>query len=339
MDKRVLLTKENEPVVTDEQPGQSPLALDNQSEQALLKTAEKLTTEKQPEQTQPETVNKAVSKEKILTGVVLALALAVALYFINQRWIVPAARAQARAKGQMAAGNHVAAPDFSLAGISGEKVNLADFRGKVLVVDFWATWCGPCRVEIPGFVSLQNRYRDQGLAIIGVSMDDDPEPVREFYKQFKMNYPVGMGNDELGQLYGGVLGLPTTFLIGRDGRIYAKHTGETDISVFEDEIKTLLAATPDVEVTDFAPAAAREEAIEVKTPEQIKAENNPDVPGVDLTGLSAQEVTQLKTHLATQPCTCGCNMNVLECRHKDPGCSISRPLAEEQAKKLSKKTV
>jgi peroxiredoxin len=89
-------------------------------------------------------------------------------------------------------------------------------------------------------VELQNKYRDQGLQIVGISMDDGPEPVRDFYQSFKMNYPVVMGNATTGELYGGVLGLPIAFLIGRDGRIYSKHIGATDISVFEGEIATLL---------------------------------------------------------------------------------------------------
>jgi peroxiredoxin len=89
-------------------------------------------------------------------------------------------------------------------------------------------------------VELQNKYRDQGLQIIGISMDDGPAPVREFYQRFNMNYPVGMGDAKMGELYGGVLGLPIAFLIGRDGRIEAKHIGATDISVFEREIKALL---------------------------------------------------------------------------------------------------
>ncbi len=89
-------------------------------------------------------------------------------------------------------------------------------------------------------MELQNKYRDQGLQIIGVSMDDEAEPVRDFYQQFKMNYPVVMGNAKTGELYGGVLGLPITFLIGRDGRIYKKHIGATDIAVFEREIVSLL---------------------------------------------------------------------------------------------------
>ncbi len=110
----------------------------------------------------------------------------------------------------------------------------------MVLLDFWATWCDPCREEIPHFVELQNKYRDQGLQIVGVSMDDSPEPVLDFHQQFKMNYPVVMGNAQTGELYGGVLGLPIAFLIGRDGRIYSKHIGATDIAVFEREITILL---------------------------------------------------------------------------------------------------
>lgn len=280
-----------------------------------------------------------MNKEKVAMGWFLALVLVAGLYFINRYWIAPATMRQAQASGISAAGNHPQAPDFTLTGIQGEKVSLADYKGKVLMVDFWATWCGPCRVEIPGFVDLQNRYRDQGFAILGISKDDGPEEVREFYQKFKMNYPVALANDDVDQLYGGIIGLPTTFLIGRDGRLYAKHTGTTDIAVFEEEIKTLLAAKPNSELATFKPAVARaSEDIEVRTPEQVKAENNPDVPGVDVSGLSAAQLTQLKVQLKQQPCTCGCNMSAIECRHKDPGCSVSRKLAHEQMDKLLKKS-
>ncbi len=137
-------------------------------------------------------------------------------------------------------GKESLAPDFSLPDLAGQKLDLSSYRGKDVLLDFWATWCDPCREEIPHFVELQNKYGSQGLQIIGVSMDDGPEPVRDFYQRFKMNYPVVMGNAQTGELYGGVLGLPIAFLIGQDGRISAKHVGATDISVFETEIANVL---------------------------------------------------------------------------------------------------
>lgn len=135
---------------------------------------------------------------------------------------------------------HLFAPDFSLQQVSGAPLALSSYRGKVVLLDFWATWCVPCRDEIPRLVELQNKYGEQGLRIIGISMDDGPEPVRDFYREFKMNYPVVMGDAKTGELYGGVLGLPIAFVIGRDGRVYGKHIGATDIAVFEEEIAKLL---------------------------------------------------------------------------------------------------
>ncbi len=270
-------------------------------------------------------------KPKVFLGALVALAVVTALYFVNHYWIAPVAvhEAQAMSTG----GDHPLAPPFSLTDISGRKLDLADYKGKVVMLDFWATWCGPCRIEIPGFVQLQNRYRDQGFAIIGVSLDDGPEVVREFYQQFKMNYPVALGDDKLGELYGGILGMPTTFLIGRDGRIYAKHVGAMDVDVFEQEIKSLLAVQAGKEA-EFKAAGATDE-VELGSSATV----NSEVPGVDISGLNATELAAFKKLLEGQPCTCGCKLNLLRCRREDRACGVSRKLAREALAKLSKTRV
>jgi len=132
------------------------------------------------------------------------------------------------------------APDFTLPGLDGQHLQLSAYRGKIVLLDFWATWCAPCREETPHLVELQQKYGAQGLQVIGISMDDSPDPARAFYQQFHMNYPVVMGSAETGELYGGVLGLPIAFLINRDGRVYSKHIGATDPAVFEKDIMSLL---------------------------------------------------------------------------------------------------
>ena len=132
------------------------------------------------------------------------------------------------------------APDFSLAQLDGQQLQLSSYRGKVVLLDFWATWCVPCREETPHLVELQQKYGDRGLQIIGVSMDDSADPVSGFYREFHINYPVVMGNAQTGELYGGVLGLPIAFYVGRDGIIYSKKIGAQSAAAIEDEIKKLL---------------------------------------------------------------------------------------------------
>jgi thiol-disulfide isomerase/thioredoxin len=134
------------------------------------------------------------------------------------------------------------APDFTLPQLNGQPLTLSSFRGKIVLLDFWATWCVPCRAETPHFVELQQKYGDRGLQIIGISMDDSPDPVGPFVKQFQVNYPIVMGTAKTGEQYGGILGMPIAFLIDREGHIVSKHIGATDAAVFEKEIVGMLAA-------------------------------------------------------------------------------------------------
>jgi len=135
---------------------------------------------------------------------------------------------------------HKEAPEFVRVDLENRKIDLRAYRGKVVLLDFWATWCASCQMEMPRFVAWQSQYGPRNLQIIGISMDDDPALARKLYKKMKLNYPVAMGDDQLGQLYGGVLGLPLTFLIDGHGEILAQFRGETDLKLIEERFKPLL---------------------------------------------------------------------------------------------------
>ena len=135
------------------------------------------------------------------------------------------------------------APNFELKDVNGKTVKLSDFRGKTVMVDFWATWCGPCQIEIPWFMDFERKYKDQGFVVIGVAMDDEGwQVVKPFIEQMKMNYRVVIGNDHTADLYGGIEALPTTVLIDRDGRIASTHVGLAGKQEFQDAIEKLLQA-------------------------------------------------------------------------------------------------
>ena len=135
----------------------------------------------------------------------------------------------------------MAAPNFDLATLDGRRVKLSDYRGKAVLLNFWATWCAPCQVEMPMFARWQKQYGPQQLAVIGISMDDDSESARRTILAQRVDYPVAMGDATLGQRYGGVLGLPLTFLIDRNGIVRAKFQGETDLGKIEASLRSLLA--------------------------------------------------------------------------------------------------
>jgi len=187
-----------------------------------------------------------MSQKRLAIGA-LAIFVVLGLYFFER---------SGRSGGRRSSTPGALAPDFALPQLNGELLRLSTYRGKVVLLDFWATWCDPCRDEIPRFVNLQNKYGPKGFEIIGISMDDTPDPVRDFNQRFRMNYPVVMGNAQIGDLYGGVLGLPIAFLIARDGRIYAKHIGATDASAFEREIVSLLESK--VSLTPPGPSTDRQ---------------------------------------------------------------------------------
>jgi thiol-disulfide isomerase/thioredoxin len=133
------------------------------------------------------------------------------------------------------------APEFSLKDSQGRPVKLSDFKGKVVLLNFWATWCGPCKIEIPWFIDFEKRYKDRGFAVVGISMDEDGwETVKPYLEEKKINYRVMIGSDALADLYGGVQSLPTSFMLDQQSRIASVHVGLVSKSTYENEIIHLL---------------------------------------------------------------------------------------------------
>ncbi|HJU42483.1 MAG TPA: TlpA disulfide reductase family protein [Vicinamibacterales bacterium] len=132
--------------------------------------------------------------------------------------------------------------DFTIKDVDGNNVSLSTYKGKVVLLNFWATWCGPCKAEIPGFVRLQEKYRDKGLVIVGYSVDDTAEKAKAYAAQYKMNYPIllGEGKEDLQDAYGPIWGLPSSFIISKDGKVCRKHIGIAPEAVFEKEVVALL---------------------------------------------------------------------------------------------------
>jgi peroxiredoxin len=133
------------------------------------------------------------------------------------------------------------APDFTLQSLDGKTVRLSDFRGKAVLLNFWATWCQPCKIEMPWFVELQKQYGGQGLQVLGIAMDDaSPADIAKYAKDLGVNYPVLVGKEAVGDAYGGVQFLPATFYIGRDGKVVDKVFGLKGRGEIEDDIKKAL---------------------------------------------------------------------------------------------------
>ena len=152
------------------------------------------------------------------------------------------ASTQEGAQGVCEAHGKLADLNFTVKDINGKDVALNAFKGNVILLDFWATWCPPCKKEIPGFIGLYNSYKSRGFVVLGVSVDDSTSDVKKFIKQYKMNYPVLVGHarEDLRNAFAPMPGFPTTFLITRDGSVCFKHTGFTPLDQFESKIKALL---------------------------------------------------------------------------------------------------
>jgi cytochrome c biogenesis protein CcmG/thiol:disulfide interchange protein DsbE len=134
------------------------------------------------------------------------------------------------------------APSFTLQDLNGKQVSLSDFKAKVVILDFWATWCGPCVIEIPHFVELYEQYKDQGFAMVGISVDRKGiSVVKSFAQKHQVNYPILMTDGQVEKAYGDITGIPTTFVIDSAGKIRRKYVGYRDKAVFEADIKALLA--------------------------------------------------------------------------------------------------
>jgi len=212
--------------------------------------------------------------------------------------------------------NPDAAPDFKLKGLDGKPVTLADSKGKVILLNFWATWCGPCRAEIPDLVELQNRYKDR-LQILGLVVDDDDQDaIKEFVEKFGINYPVAVATDDIRVQYGGIPALPTSFVLDAEGRIVQKHEGLRDPVLYETEIRALLnLPIGNVKVDTFEDTGQ----IFLKN-----ADRATELPGVNLSKLTPEQKTVALHKFNAETCTCGCQYTLAQCRIYDRACNVSQ---------------
>jgi thiol-disulfide isomerase/thioredoxin len=204
--------------------------------------------------------------------------------------------------------------------LDGRMISSTDWSGKVVIVNFWATWCPPCRAEIPDLIALQNKYKEQ-LLIIGISDDDDPPAtVKAWAAAHDMNYPIVMNTPELRKTFAGVSALPTSFIVDRQSRIAMRHVGMLTAAVTEAETRHLAGLPVDVSV----------EEIEKDQPTKLaNAAQTTEIPGVDLKALPKEKRIAAIQKLNDEGCTCGCNLTVARCRVDDPSCPVSLPRAKE----------
>jgi thiol-disulfide isomerase/thioredoxin len=222
--------------------------------------------------------------------------------------------------------NPATAPAFSVRDLDGREHSSASWRGKVVILNFWATWCPPCRAEIPDLVALQDKYRDR-LVVIGISEDEaPPEVVKQFAARHNVNYPIVMMTPQLEKMFPGVSALPTSFILDRDSRIVQKHVG------------MLTAKTTEYETRALAGLPVNASIEEVDQTQGLKLDNNAQlmtIPGIDLKALPAAKRTEALQKLNAASCTCGCDLTVAKCRVDDPSCGVSLPLAREIVKQIA----
>jgi thiol-disulfide isomerase/thioredoxin len=218
------------------------------------------------------------------------------------------------------------APEFKLKDLAGKDVTLEAARGRVVLLNFWATWCGPCREEIPELVALQNRYKDR-LQIIGLVVDDDDE--KEIHKVIDsegINYPVALADSETRFAYGGIAALPTVFVINTEGRVVQKHVGLFDPALYETEVRALLGL----------PVAAKVETFQDEGDVFLKhADRAKILPGVDMSKLSPEQRDAALHKFNAESCTCGCKFTLAQCRIYDAACQISQKRTAQIIKELS----
>jgi thiol-disulfide isomerase/thioredoxin len=218
-------------------------------------------------------------------------------------------------------------PPFLVNDLDGRILSTAQLRGKVVIVNFWATWCPPCREEIPEMVELADRFKDR-LQIIGVSEDDDatPEEVRDFAREEKINYPIVMGGSGISREYGGVPALPTSFIVNTDGRVVVKHVGLFPAEVYDREIRALLGEHVDAPIETFVDDGQ----IFLKN-----AANATELPGVDFKGLKPEQKRLALKRMNSESCTCGCKLTIAQCRINESTCATSEKLAAQVVRQIA----
>lgn len=223
----------------------------------------------------------------------------------------------------------LALPAFTLTDINGKVIDQSAWKGKVVLLNFWATWCGPCRAEIPDLIALQETYRDQ-LVIVGLSVDEGANAladVKSFVMNKKMNYPVAIVDEKIEKLFGGVSSIPSTFVVNPEGKIVQRHLGTLRADVTEQEVRALAKLPTAAEVT-----VVEDQGQVLKA----NAAYATKIPGVDLASLTATQKTAALKRMNEENCTCGCKQTVAGCRIDDPTCETSLPLAKKIVEDVKK---